>query len=66
MFNLMCDDLAQAKHNRERVAQGCCNQFYAEQAHILAQWQPDDLPPEDLILGELPYINLKQIRPDRD
>lgn len=56
-------DLDAAKRSRERVKD---NRFYDEQAHILAQWQWNEPPPKDLILGELPYVGLNRIRLDTD
>ena len=66
MSNLMCDDLELARLNRERVAKGYCNHFYDEQAKALAQWEWGGKPPVGLILGELPYVGINQIRLDRD
>ncbi len=62
MLNLMVDNLDNARDNRERVREGYCNQFYNEQARCLAQWT-DKKPPENLVLGELPYVG-KQPRLD--
>jgi len=61
-----CDDLEQARLNRERVKQGYGNEFYDNQSSCLAQWHLGDLPPKELILGSLPEVNPKQIRLDRD
>ena len=57
-------DLAAARRSREAQARAS-NEFYDEQAHILAQWIGKE-PPADLILGALPVVNLKQIRLDTD
>ena len=64
-MNLMCDDLECARLNRERIKAGVTNRYYDEQAHILAQWQWCEPPPADLVLGELPIVDLKQIQLDR-
>lgn len=63
-MNLMCDDQDKARLNRERVKQGVGNDYYDQQARCLAQWT-EDKPPENLVLGELPVVGLKQIRLDR-
>lgn len=56
-MTIMCDDLDAAKRNRERIANGETNRFYNEQAHAIAQWSLDEvIPPESVILGELPYV----------
>lgn len=57
-------ELEKAKCNRERVKQGYGNQFYAQQAAAIAQWQFGEPKPESVILGELPIIG--QIRLDRE
>ena len=61
----MCEDLVAAKTNRERVKQGYCNAFYAQQAHAVAQWQLGERPPESVILGSLPDVS-KGIRLDKE
>ena len=55
MFNLMCDDLEQARLNRERDNTQT-NEFYAQQARAVAQWTMGEPKPESVILGELPYV----------
>ena len=65
MNNPMCNDLDNARLNRERIKRGVTNQYYDEQANILAQWLWCEPPPADLVIGELPVIDLKQIQLDR-
>ena len=59
-------ELDQARRNRERIKQGIGREFYDQQSRCVAQWESGELPPKGLILGELPYVNRKQIRLDRD
>lgn len=57
MENLaMCEDTTRAKANRQRVAEGQGNTFYAQQAHSCAQWQRGEPAPIGLVLGELPFV----------
>jgi len=55
MNRAMCDDLENARLNRERIARGETNQFYDQQSHAIAQWQPGTPVPDSVVLGELPY-----------
>ena len=59
------DDLERARLNRERVKEGYCNEYYDQQARICAQWHSGERPPCNLMLGNLPEVNLKQIQLDR-
>ena len=63
MNRVMCDDLENARLNRERIARGETNPYYAQQAHAVAQWQLSETPSESVVLGELPYVG--RIRRDR-
>ena len=65
MNRLMCEDENRAKLNRERVARGETNRFYNEQAHAIAQWGWGEDKPESVVVGELPYVGVNQIRLDR-
>ena len=60
----LCDDFEEAKRNRERVAEFLNQDYYAQQAHAIVQWQWGQPAPKDLALGELPFIN--RPRPDRN
>jgi len=53
---LMCPSMAAAKRNRQRVANGEVEPFYLRQARLCQSWNIEDLPPKDLVLGELPQI----------
>ena len=61
-------NLDEAKRSREHAGLNNynTNSFYNEQVRVLAQWEWGKPPPEGLILGELPYVNPKQIRLDSD
>lgn len=65
---MQIDDLANARRCREQARRDKAqtDRYYAEQAHILAQWEWGKRPPAGLVLGELPYVSPKQIRLDRD
>lgn len=61
MQNLMCDDIEQARLNRERVARGDTNEFYNEQHQIIAHI-PLFVPlPKKVITGKLPQVVLHHI-----
>ena len=60
----MCPNMEEAKRNRERVAEFLNQDYYAQQAHAIAQWEWGQPAPKDLVLGELPFIN--RPRPDRN
>lgn len=56
MNKAMCENEELACLNRERVKEGYGNQFYAQQANAVAQWQPGEKAPDSIVLGKLPYI----------
>ena len=56
MLGMTRQELKEAKRNREVVEKDIGGRFYAEQSHILAQWELGEKPPKGLILGELPQI----------
>mgnify|MGYP001563704932 CR=1 FL=1 len=59
-------DKVAAARSRARQGEHSTDAYYSEQEHILAQWHWGKPPPEQLVLGELPYVGLKGIRLDRD
>ena len=38
-FKFMCPNVEEAKRNRERVAEFLNQDYYAQQAYAIAQWQ---------------------------
>ena len=50
------EEQAQAKLNQARVKEGYGNEFYAQQAHAVAQWGLGETKPREVIVGELPYV----------
>ena len=61
MNDLMCDDLNNARLNRERIQRGDSNQYYLEQAHAVAQWHLGEPAPQGVVLGSLPFVG--KVRP---
>jgi len=61
MNNLMCDNLDNARLNRERIQRGDTDQYYTEQAHAVAQWSLGEIAPKGVVLGSLPFVG--KIRP---
>ena len=59
-------DLDAAKRSREQARLHNTDRFYDEQAKVLAQWQWGEKPPEGLVIGSLPYVDLKAIKFDTD
>lgn len=60
----MCDDLEQAKLNRQRVKEGYGNAYYNQQRRAIEQTPADEPLPSTVATGELPYItnNHRQLR----
>ena len=56
MPNLLCDNFATSKRNRERVEQKQGEEFYLRQDHAISQWQWGKPKPDSIIVGELPQI----------
>jgi len=52
----MCDDLTQARLNRERVKTKDDMAYYSAQAHAVAQWQWGEPCPPSIACGDLPYV----------
>lgn len=57
-------EISSPEANRARVAAGYCNEFYNQQKNIERGWELGTIAPKGLVLGELPEINLKQLRFD--
>ena len=55
-------DLEATKRSRDQAKLYNTDRFYDEQANALAQWEWGEKPPEGLVLGSLPYVNLRAIR----
>jgi len=65
-FKFMCPNMEEAKRNRERVAEFLNQDYYAQQAHAIAQWEWGQPAPKDLVLGELPFINRPRLDRNED
>lgn len=61
----LVQEQADAVLNRQRVAQGYCNSFYASQEHMREGWAHGEMPPASLVLGELHTIHSHAITQDR-
>ena len=57
---IICDDLARAKANRERISQGIGNDFYDSQDKATDQWILGGQKPNSVILGDLPILGSEQ------
>jgi hypothetical protein len=59
---LLGHDPEAARRNRERCKTDFGGEFYREQTHKAAQWEPGQPPPRGLILGRLPQGSLKGLK----
>ena len=66
MWDLMCIDLDSARRSREKIKERVGDRFWNEQTRIAAQWELSGKKPKGLIMRELPYVGISQIRLDRD
>ena len=55
-------DLDSAKRSREHRATPQERAYYAEQAHMAAQWEMGAPPPVGLVLGELLQVSMGAVR----
>ena len=62
--NLMCPNLDDAYHNRERVKQGYGDAFYDSQSLAIARWKFGEPKPDSVILGGLSIVNMGRL-PER-
>ena len=44
-----------AKANRQRVTDGYCDVFYAQQARLCQAWKASELPPKELVLASVTH-----------
>jgi len=59
-FDFMCDDLENARLNREHIKGGSTNDFYEEQRRSVAGWRVGEPCPKSIVLGELPFAGGKR------